>query len=114
MATATGSVVTLARWKSGRETNPPHFASRQRVAHIMGQYLMPCDHDDGYAVYLSTHLFFISMFIRKATVLSLIEAGAKIDRISRLKKTTAVEQLTNAKQAIHFVRSVLTTLRKLK
>lgn len=54
------------------------------------------------------------MQIKKATVLSLIEAGAKIDRISRLKKTTAVEQLTNAKQAIHFVRSVLTTLRKLK
>jgi len=54
------------------------------------------------------------MQIKKATVLSLIEAGARIDRISRLKKTTAEEQLTNAKQAIHFVRSVLTTLRKLK
>lgn len=78
---------------------------------------MPCDHDDGLAVYtlgLSTHLFFISMFIRKSQVLSLVEAGAKIDRVSRLKKTTAEEQLTNAKQAIHFVRSVLTTLRKLK
>ncbi len=80
----------------------------------MRQYLVPCDHDDGFAVYLSTHLSFISMQIKKATVLSLIESGAKIDRISRLKKTTAEEQLTNAKQAIHFVRSVLTTLRKLK
>ena len=54
------------------------------------------------------------MQIRKSQVLSIIEAGAAIDRISRLKKTTAEEQLTNAKQAIHFVRSVLTTLRKLK
>jgi len=54
------------------------------------------------------------MNIKKSVVANIIEAGAKIDRVSRLKKTTAEEQLTNAKQAIHFVRSVLTTLRKLK
>lgn len=79
----------------------------------MGQYLMPCDHDDGFAVYTYSFVLY-PMFIRKNQVLSLVEAGAAIDRVSRLNKTTAEEQLTNAKQAIHFVRSVLTTLRKLK
>ena len=79
----------------------------------MGQYLVPCDHDDGFAVYTYS-LVLYPMNIKKSVVANIIEAGAAIDRISRLKKTTAEEQLTNAKQAIHFVRSVLTTLRKLK
>ena len=37
----------------------------------------PCDHDDG-LTYLSTHLFFISMQIKKAKKSSTIEAGARL------------------------------------
>lgn len=54
------------------------------------------------------------MNIRKATVAGLIEAGAAIDRLSRKKLMTTEEAAKVSADAIRFVRSVLTTLRKLK
>lgn len=46
------SVANIAPLLMEIPTNPPHFVSRLWVAHLMRQYLVPCDHDDGFAVYI--------------------------------------------------------------
>lgn len=54
------------------------------------------------------------MNIRKTVVAKLIETGASIDKVSRSKKATQEEKAEMATNAVRFVRSVLTILRKLK
>jgi hypothetical protein len=54
------------------------------------------------------------MHIRKTAVAKLIEAGTAIDKLSRKKLLTSEEAGKASADAIRFVRSVLTTLRKLK
>lgn len=54
------------------------------------------------------------MNIRKTVVAKLIETGASIDKVSRRKNVSGEELAQAAHDALRFVRSVLTTLRKLK
>lgn len=54
------------------------------------------------------------MQIKKATVTKLVEAGAAIDKASRRKALTSEDAAALSADAVRFVRSVLTTLRKLK